>query len=181
MLILGLDIASKTGYAFYDTETNLIIESGIIDLTKRRGESSGVLFLKFRIWLETLIKKLPIDFVAYEQSHHRGGASTEITLNLTGRVQEICSDKNIEYTTVHSSTLKKFATGFGKASKKDMKKAASKIINKKVINDDEADAIHIARWAYEYLKNPKVIISKPKTKRQKIKLTNKKTNKRKKR
>jgi Holliday junction resolvasome RuvABC endonuclease subunit len=153
MKILGIDAASKTGYAIYNSKKKKIITSGIIDLTKKRGESSGILFLKFRIWLTSILNKNKISFVIYEQSHHRGGASTEIGVNLTGRIQEICAERKIEYTTVHTATLKKFATGNGRAEKDDMKKEAEKFINRKVIDDNEADAIHIARYGNYFIKN----------------------------
>jgi len=166
MLILGLDIASKTGYSFYDTKKKKVLKSGIIDLTKKRGESSGMLFLKFRTWINEVASTLSIDLVAYEQSHHRGGASTEITVNLTGRIQEICAQYNIDYTTIHSGTLKKFATGKGNADKDEMKAKASKIIGREVVDDNEADAIHISMWAEKYLKGPQI---KLKTNRKKIK------------
>ena len=65
-----------------DIETKKIKDSGIIDLTKKRGESNGVLFFKASSWFENLIKeyKYILCLVTYEQSHHRGGASTEIEI-----------------------------------------------------------------------------------------------------
>jgi Holliday junction resolvasome RuvABC endonuclease subunit len=89
-----------------------------------------------------------VTFVIYEQSHHRGGSATEIGVNLTGRVQEICAELKVEYTAIHSATLKKYATGSGRADKAAMVKAA---LNNSwmVRSDDEADAIFMAKYASE--------------------------------
>jgi len=46
--------------------------------------------------------------IIYEQAHHRGGAPTEIGVGLATRVMELATKYNINYTTVHSGTLKKF-------------------------------------------------------------------------
>jgi Holliday junction resolvasome RuvABC endonuclease subunit len=146
-MILGLDCATRTGFCLWSK--GKIIESGTQDFTKQRGESNGMMFLKFRVWLNKLLLNFPITVVCFEQSHHRGGAATEIGVNLTGRVQEICAEHKIEYATVHTGTLKKYATGSGTASKEDMVKAASKLADRTITSDDEADAIWIAKYAEE--------------------------------
>lgn len=111
------------------------------------------MFLRFRTWLSGMMKN--IIFVAYEQAHHRGGAATEICVNLTGRVQELCADRSIEFTTVHSGTLKKWACGSGKAEKDQMKKAAALHIGRPPIDDNEADAILIGLMVWEEYGNIK--------------------------
>jgi Holliday junction resolvasome RuvABC endonuclease subunit len=154
-MILALDCASKTGWAILSD--GKILESGTEDFTKSRGESNGMMFIKFRVWLKKVLGAFPISLVVYEQSHHRGGAATEICVNLTGRVQELCSEHNIEYTTCHSGTLKKFATGSGTASKEDMIEIAEKLIGGTgalhLMDDNEADAINMAFWAYDNYKS----------------------------
>ena len=146
MITLGLDCATKTGFAFYDVREGRIIESGIQDFSKKRGESNGLMFLKFRKWLKQLIELQKPDIVGYEQAHHRGGAATEICVGMTTRVQEICADLGIESAPIPSKTLKLFAVGKGNAGKPEMIKAASKILGRVPISSDEADAIHIAIW-----------------------------------
>ena len=148
-MILGLDTATKTGWALWNTWDNKLIESGVQDFSKVRGESNGALFLRFRRWLSDMIKNNDVHFIAYEQAHHRGGAATEIGVNLTGRVQEICAEHLIEYATIHTGTLKKFATGKGDSGKEAMMKAAMIILGREPIDDNEADAIFIAKWAVE--------------------------------
>ena len=152
MLVLGLDTASKTGWSLYDSDLKRILESGVQDFTKRRGESNGLMFLKFRRWLDDMIQMNPeIALVAYEQAHHRGGAATEICVNLVGRAQEVAAQYGILTAPVQTTTLKKFATGHGNVDKVMMIEAAGKVLGRDPIDDNEADAVHVARWgASEY-------------------------------
>jgi Holliday junction resolvasome RuvABC endonuclease subunit len=145
-MILALDGATKTGWCLL--KDGKVYESGVQDFSKTRGESNGALFLKFRHWLSLMLDQHDIKFVVYESAHHRGGAATEIGVNLTGRVQEICAECGIEYASVHTGTLKKFATGSGAASKETMVVMATVILGRKPIDDNEADAVHLALWAF---------------------------------
>ncbi|MBF0395750.1 MAG: hypothetical protein HQK78_03185 [Desulfobacterales bacterium] len=150
MIVLGIDAATKTGWAIYDSDKKAIIESGVEDFSKKRGESNGIMFLRFRKWMADILKMAPApQIVSYEQSHHRGGAATEICVNLTGRIQEICSQSGIECATVQTRSLKKYATGKGNASKEEMMEAAKQILGREPIDDNEADAVLIAKWAAE--------------------------------
>ena len=154
-MILALDCATRTGWCLWDN--GRVLESGTEDFSKKRGESNGSMFLRFRHWLHDTIIKNDVTFCIYEQSHHRGGAATEIGVNLTGRVQECCAELKIEYATIHSATLKKFATGSGKASKSQMVERAETLMQNagridKVdskMDDNEADAIMMAKYASE--------------------------------
>ncbi len=145
-MILGLDCATKTGFCLW--HQGKVYESGVMDFSKRRGESNGLMFLRFRHWLNGILTTNKIRLVTYELAHMRGGAATEISANLTGRVQELCTEHGIQYASVHSATLKKFATGKGNADKADMILTAQKF-KLGVTSDDESDAIHLAHFASE--------------------------------
>lgn len=123
-----------------------------MDFSKRRGESNGAMFLRFRVWLQEIMTHCQLQFVAYEQAHHRGGAATEIGVNLTGRVQEQCAALGLEFVAVHTATLKKWATGSGKADKAQMMAVSKKYLGRDPVSDDEADAVLIAVWAHENYK-----------------------------
>ena len=143
-MILALDTGTHTGWALLNG--GRIYESGVQDFTKRRGESNGFMFLRFRAWLTDMLRH-PVTLVVYEQAHHRGGPATEICVNLTGRVQEIATEKGIEYASVHSATLKKFVCGSGRADKAVMIAFARSILCREPTDDNEADAVCIAMWA----------------------------------
>ena len=142
MNILALDMATVTGWA---TLINGRIESGFQDFAKRRGESNGMLFLRFNAWLDGIGKDLNgksmIELIVYERAHHRGGAATEIGVALMTRAQEYAVKIGAEYMAVHTASLKKFATGRGNASKGCMVAWASGRMKRKITDDNEADAI----------------------------------------
>lgn len=145
MKILAFDCATKTGWAISDGKGK-ILESGVQDFSKKRGESNGILFLRFRKWLENLIAMTEPDVIAYERAHFRGGAATELCVGLQTRVQEVAEAKKILLLPVTTSQLKKFATGKGNAGKEEMISAARVVLNREPIDDNEADAVHIARF-----------------------------------
>ena len=147
MNILALDCATKTGWA---TSTNgTVTESGVQDFTKQRGDSNGIMFLRFRRWLAGMCDDAAPDVIAYERAHYRGGAATEVCVGLTTRVQEAAAGRaGCECITVPTMTLKKHATGHGNASKGDMIVAAAAILGREPIDDNEADAVLIAAWAW---------------------------------
>ena len=150
-MILALDCATKTGWCLL--KDGKVYESGVQDFGKTRGESNGAMFIRFRCWLKEWMgvkfgTENPVQFVVYEQAHYRGGAATEIAVGLTTRVQEEAEAHKIPYATVHTGTLKKFATGSGAASKEKMMELAAVVLRRQPISDDEADAVHLAMWAY---------------------------------
>lgn len=149
MMILALDTGTKTGWAII--KEGSIIESGVQDFSKRRGESNGILFLRFRAWLAKILDHR-VSLIVFEQAHHRGGPATEICVNLTGRVQEIAADKGIDHASVHTATLKKFVSGSGRADKEVMIAFARSVLGRDPIDDNEADAVCIAMWASQEFK-----------------------------
>ncbi len=149
MNVLALDCSLKTGWA---TLINGRIESGVQDFTKKRGESNGLVFMRFNAWLDSMILnnfcgKNEFNLIVYEQAHHRGGAATEICVGMTTRVQEFAHRIGAECMPVHTATLKKYATGSGRAGKNDMMDAFMKIFGYKPVDDNEADAYWLLKYA----------------------------------
>jgi Holliday junction resolvasome RuvABC endonuclease subunit len=79
-------------------------------------------------------------------AHHRGGFATELLVGLVTRVQECCAAWEVEYTKVHSQTLKKFITGTGRAEKAAVIEAVNKKFGITVVDDNEADALALLSW-----------------------------------
>jgi len=144
MKILALDLATKTGWA---TNINGRM-SGVIEFPLRRGESPGMRFLRCRSWLFDMYYLLQgkIQVIAYEQVHHRGGYATQVLVGLETEVQTFAAQKEIQVSPVHTATLKKWATGNGRASKADMIKAA-KTHGWNPKDDNEADAQLLLMYA----------------------------------
>ena len=140
MKILALDFATQTGWASSKA-------SGTNRFDTKRGESPGMRFLRFRAWLEEMCEKLVRpEVIAYEQPHHRGGPATEVAYGFLTVVKEIAAEKSIELMPVHSSTLKKWATGKGNAGKPEMI-AEAKRRGFDPLDDNEADACLLYEYA----------------------------------
>jgi hypothetical protein len=148
MIILSLDLATSTGWASY-VEGDITIGSASFAL--KRGDSPGMRFLRCRSWLREMKKLLGnIDLICYEQPHQRGGHPTQVAMGLTTEVLSFSARANIETTSVHSMSLKKWATGKGNAKKERMVEEA-KSRGYDVANDDEADAVLMLEYTLEGL------------------------------
>ena len=149
MDILALDLASKTGWCII--RDGRILESGVQDWTKKRGETNGLLFLRARRWLNDIsaVAGRTPDLVAYEQAHYRGGAATEICVGLQTRAQEVAAQWGVESAPVATGTLKKWATGSGAADKSEMMAYAEVHLGRAPLDDNEADAVAVGLWAWE--------------------------------
>lgn len=141
MKILAVDLATQLGWA---QRVDRLINSGTISFKPRNGESPGMRFLNFEGWLRSMIKVNDFDIIAYEQAHLRGAAATEVIVGMIVILKKLCAEYAIEYTDRHTGTIKKFATGHGKASKEDMVNVARlKFPGQKIEDDNQADALHL--------------------------------------
>lgn len=148
MKILALDLATKTGWAFGHTKEDVTkVHSGMQDFSLKRGESPGMRMLYFDKWVSQMIADHKPNVVAFEMPHQRGGSPSQVLLGLLGILYKACAEAKVEFVSVHSATLKKFATGGGRASKEEMRAAASSTFGREIKSDDEADALHIWNWA----------------------------------
>lgn len=142
MRILALDLATKTGWA-----TNYPIEeSGVDTFDVRRGESPGTRYLRFVAWLREKIKIIGPELIVFEKAHHRGGAATEIAAGFATHLQSTCAELGVEHLSVHTGTLKKFATGSGNANKYIMMKRYRAVFGRHPIDDNEADARFLLKY-----------------------------------
>lgn len=144
MKILSLDLATNTGWALYDNGT---ITFGSSNFALKRGESPGMRFLRCRSWLREVLKLTGVlDLIVYEQPHQRGGHPTQVAMGLVAEVLSFAARANIETSSYHSTSIKKWATGKGNSKKEAMIKEA-KNRGYEVTNDDEADAILMMEYA----------------------------------
>jgi len=146
-MILGIDPATHTGWCLM--KNGRVYESGMQDFSKRKGESNGATYLRFRKWLKSILSNYPIKIVIYEYTFSRSQAASEILTNLRGRIQEECADLSVEFASVPATTLKKWATGKGNADKDQMMARAVAYLGRPPIDDNEADACLIAAYGVE--------------------------------
>jgi hypothetical protein len=143
--VLALDLATRTGWALSEDGR---IESGVESFEIARHESRGMRFVRFNRWLVKLVDtRRPL--VVYEQAHQRGGAATEVAAGFITRVHEFCALHDLDFSSVHTATLKKWTTGKGNAKKPDMAGAvyARGWLPASVTDDNQVDAVALLRYA----------------------------------
>lgn len=153
MKILALDAATMTGWAQGELRilgqnyAICLLGSGVKRVSVAKDEPPALRFQSFRTWVYGLAKGY--DLLAYEEPHLRGRKPTRFLVGLANGIEEVGGGLKIPVVSVHSGTLKKFATGSGRASKEDMIAAARKRWQVEPKTDDEADALMILAWAIE--------------------------------
>ena len=143
MNILALDLATKTGWAM-DTYQPYCKDSGVVNLNPK--DSQGGRFLTLRKWLEHQPYKF--DLMVCEKPHFRGWNPTIVAVGLFTEVIAYAVKHSMDFRMVHTGTLKKWATGSGRASKLDMIKAAT-MKGWNPVDDNEADACLLLEYALE--------------------------------
>lgn len=139
--ILALDIATVTGWCRIHGDT---YTTGELTL---RGPTRGVKAGQFEAWLYEELHTNHVALLAFEEPmFFRGSGGTFLT-GLQLIVEKVCEDVQLPYVSVAVPTLKKFATGSGKAKKPEMIAAAEAQLNRTGLSEHEADAYHVARWA----------------------------------
>lgn len=142
MNLLALDLATRTGWCLRE---NGQLESGIETFDLKRGDSSGMRYVRFRRWLEEVGARA--DIIIYEQTvGGPGSIARELATGFATMVQAYCATRGIEHATVYPSTLKKWTTGRGNAKKPDMLEAVARRW-RRVDDDNEADAVALLHYA----------------------------------
>lgn len=142
MRVLGLDQATATGWAIAD-ESAVIVKSGCVRFADK---SHGRRFYNFSMWLEQLLEQEQPDVIVYELPHLRGFQASLVCVGFVAQIERIAYEHNIRCLSVRADKVKLFATGKGRWSdKKPMIEAACLVTGKLIIDDNEADAIHMAR------------------------------------
>jgi Holliday junction resolvasome RuvABC endonuclease subunit len=146
--VLALDLGTKTGFAIMNGG---VVTSGTHRL-RRDVKASGVRFLEFRNWLIATIDTCGIDTVYFERVYaHKGTDAAHVYGGFMYTLAAVCVEKKIVCVGVPVSTIKKFATGNGNATKEEMIAAArSRGLNP--VDDNEADALAILFLALKTMK-----------------------------
>ena len=146
---LALDLGARCGWAVADEEGQLAHYARIrLD----KAATKKIKFSFFRESLEALIRMFGPAVIAYEKTIAMPGVrgNWRPLLYYEGILTEVAECHNIPLRDIYPPTLKKHATGNGRASKEDMVAAAKKRWNigtYMTINDDIADALCILDWS----------------------------------
>ena len=149
MSFAGFDLGGNFGYAVLNDTGNRLV-SGVINLGKRTPKSLHT----FQTHLYNLIKKYDLAVVGYEQvtfmpkgGKGKGGFKA---VQAWGGYEAILWTVSYQYECdilpVHVGTLKKLATGSGRAEKEDMEVAAYTRWSHVPEDDNESDALWIAEY-----------------------------------
>jgi len=170
MSLLALDLGSKCGWAIRSLDGKL--HSGFWSLVPSEKSPDNTRWLPLWRNLMRLHGEHRITVVAFElvMSHGRPGETKKAECPSCRRVIEMpmnaqnvlaaqvygglkavlemwCDFHDLPWHSVHVGTLKKFATGSGRATKRDMVSWAKlRWPEQRVHGDDQADALHILDW-----------------------------------
>lgn len=142
MKILGIDLGTTTGWGLLENERR--ITSGIIRL-KANNEDRISRLIKAKEHFDNLIETYNPDLVSYEMVRRWASSDAAFMYNaLLGQLLISCKthqQKSIGYS---PTTIKKLATGSGRADKKAMIEKTKEVFKHIPVTDDEADALWIA-------------------------------------
>ena len=142
---IGLDLGSNCGWA-------IVRDGAVISSDTRHFERGlygyGHLFDQFRKLLVDLHESPCV--WAYEEPHFRGGPPTRITVGMAGHLLQLAHHWGEPCRSIHTGSLKKWATGSGRASKAAMMtRARLSTTCEGEMTEHEADAILVALWVWE--------------------------------
>ena len=146
--VLGLDLATMTGY--YSLH-----ESGVWNFFESKVRNENKQHKALRDTLIAFIKRYDIKQIVAEDVVGVHFVDTRKLSEFRGILLEVCDELSLptpEF--VNPMTLKKFATGNGRATKIDMINACVERYNYKPFSDDEADALHLF---YYYLRKYRIV------------------------
>lgn len=144
---IGIDPGTKLGWAVLD-ENGSRINSGTYQLTTNdsfKGKRYRIAFEFFEELIRETDLKGPT-YIGFE--HVRRWASSDAALVYNGILAALymaADDFRIPYTGFAPTSIKKLWTGTGKATKAEMIMAANEMFQIKVKDDNEADALLIAK------------------------------------
>ncbi len=146
MNIIALDLGTNCGFCVGHADSHI---SGTWALHQSRYDGGGMRFVKFRGRLNEALNAYRPEAVYYEEvRRHLGVDAAHVYGGLQAVLQSWCEDNKLPYQGVPVGTIKKFATGRGHAKKQAMIDAAV-AWGYCPIDDNEADAIALFRWALE--------------------------------
>jgi Holliday junction resolvasome RuvABC endonuclease subunit len=151
MILLALDLGSRTGYA-HTKGDGAVISHGYIDLADKKDPQPARRFINLNSFLTDFSNTKTQEIrIVYEAPHMRGFAATFSLMGLAAVVEMWAARNNFPRPKrVHSATIKKHVTGNGRATKEDVIKAVNgRLLGKAPLigDDNEADAVALLMYA----------------------------------
>ena len=145
-VILALDLGQRTGWAVRNRDG--AIASGVHEFRPGRFEGGGMIWLRFRAWLQEIDETSGgVGVVVFEEVHrHLGTAAGHAYGGYLAHLTAWAEANKIPYQGVPVGTIKRHIAGKGNADKAAVI-AAVKALGFQPADDNEADAIAMLLWA----------------------------------
>jgi Holliday junction resolvasome RuvABC endonuclease subunit len=155
MRTLGLDPSLRAfGWAIYDSSPHIAPRQRRVDSGYEGTLSLNVpvaRFMHFREMVRNLLKEHEVDAVGIESPAYQGGPFSENHFGLMMYALEAIFEQRKDCVLFDPTTLK-FLTGKATASKSDMQRFVQlDTMDTEIINNNEADAYCIAKFAARFL------------------------------
>ena len=145
-VILALDLGQRTGWAIRNRDG--AIASGVHEFRPGRFEGGGMIWLRFRAWLQEIDETSGgVGTVVFEEvRRHAGTAASHAYGGYLAHLTAWAEANRIPYQGVPVGTIKRHIAGKGNADKQAVIEAV-KALGFSPIDDNEADALALLNWA----------------------------------
>ena len=145
-VILALDLGQRTGWAVRNRDG--AIASGVHEFRPGRFDGGGMIWLRFRGWLQEINETSGgVGVVVFEEvRRHLGTTAAHAFGGYLAHLTAWAEANRIPYQGVPVSTIKRHTTGKGNADKQAMI-VAVKALGFNPADDNEADALALLNWA----------------------------------
>ena len=145
-VILALDLGQRTGWAVRSRDGG--IASGVQEFRPGRFEGGGMIWLRFRAWLQEIDETSGgVGVVVFEEvRRHLGTSAGHFYGGYLAHLTAWAEANRIPYQGVPVGTIKRHITGKGNADKAAVI-AAVKALGFSPADDNEADALALLDWA----------------------------------
>lgn len=153
IVYIGIDPGTRCGWAMLD-EHGARLVSGVWDLAPRRHEGGGMRYVRLASYLTAALDayagRAPLRLAYEEVRKHMGTDAAHIYGGIIATIARECEERQLPYVAIPVGTIKKLATGNGRADKTVMCSAAAARwpAATALVTDDEADAL----WCAEALR-----------------------------
>ena len=145
-VILALDLGQRTGWAVRSRDG--AIASGVHEFRPGRFEGGGMIWLRFRAWLQEIDETAGgVGVVVFEEvRRHLGTTAAHAFGGYLAHLTAWAEANEIPYRGVPVGTIKRHIVGKGNADKQAVISAV-KALGFQPADDNEADALALLDWA----------------------------------
>jgi hypothetical protein len=145
-VILALDLGQRTGWAVRNRDG--AIASGVQEFRPGRFDGGGMIWLRFRGWLQEIDETSGgVGVVVFEEvRRHLGTTAAHAFGGYLAHLTAWAEANRIPYQGVPVGTIKRYVTGKGNADKQAVIDAVRRL-GFNPADDNEADALALLNWA----------------------------------